>query len=96
MSNLPVPAREMANRRRVREIDPVSEYIAILRSYLPRPIKERVRRRVERLCCKRGAMISPIEYTDILQSYLTPLQRAGVVERLEMAFSGRLTDPRDV
>lgn len=42
--------------------------------------------RVEARCLRRG-IISPLAYCDILQGYLTPCQKAGVVERLEMTFS---------
>ena len=63
---------------------PVEEYISIMRSYLTEEQKSAVRLCVEKICLLEG-IIPPMRYCDILQSQLTPCQRAAVIERLELA-----------
>ena len=64
---------------------PAQHYIEIMRSYLTTEQKAHLRRLVEDRCTKQG-LLSMREYADVLQSFLTPLQRAGVLERLEATF----------
>lgn len=86
--NMPAPNCVTDERPPVAQKSPVEEYIAILRSYLTSAQKHEVRRRVERDCLQCG-LISTLAYADILQSFLTPWQKAGAVERLETVFSNR-------
>jgi hypothetical protein len=90
---LPAQLGELLRPAPEQERTPAEDYIDILRSYLSGAQKRRLRRLVEQRCLHHG-LLSMIEYADLLQSFLTPCQRAGVVERLEAIFS--TDDPADL